>query len=375
MDVPSLAREEEKGIAPRVQIVLRQDAPEACLKPLTFIDTARTRTTGKYARRGMKLGVTVCLLLLVACSAGDEGSASAKAAAAGPQVLVKTAAPASSAQPLPDAPRVNGERAMQYVREVVGFGSRPDGSVAHEKLQAYLRDQLRGIDLQEDSFTASTPAGRFPMRNLIAKFPGSKDGIIVVAGHYDTNYPLKNFVGANDGGSSTGLLLELAKVLRDAPRNGYSVWLVWFDGEEAFQQWSESDSLYGSRHLAEKWEQDGTLKKVRALLLLDMIGDADLNVLRDANSTPWLLDLVHKAAAQLGNQSYFFQSENQVEDDHLPFARRGVPVADLIDLSYGPDNSWHHTPNDTLDKVSPKSLEIVGNTVLETIRLLDSPAR
>ena len=197
----------------------------------------------------------------------------------------------------------------------------------------------------------------------------------MIAGHYDTNYPLKNFVGANDGGSSTGLLLELAKVLRDAPREGYSVWLVWFDGEEAFQQWSDRDSLYGSRHLAEKWEQDGTLKKVRALLLLDMIGDADLNVLRDMNSTPWLLDVVQKAATQLGNQSYFFQSENQVEDDHLPFARRGVPVADLIDLSYGPDNSWHHTSNDTLDKVSPKSLEIVGNTVLETIRLLDSPAR
>jgi Peptidase family M28 len=347
-----------------------QDVLEACLSSLKPRLTRARATT-----RGMKLGVTVCLLLLAACSSGDDGTASAKAPGAAPPALAKAAPAATSAQPLPDAPRVNGERAMQYVREVVDFGPRPDGSAAHEKLQAYLREQLRGIDLEEDAFTASTPVGRFPMRNLIAKFPGSKDGVIVISGHYDTNYPLKNFVGANDGGSSTGLLLELAKVLRDQPRDGYSVWLVWFDGEEAFQQWSDTDSLYGSRHLAEKWERDGTLKKIRAFLLLDMIGDADLNVLRDMNSTPWLLDVVHNAAARLGNQSYFFQSENEIADDHLPFARRGVPVADLIDLSYGPNNTWHHTLNDTLDKVSPKSLEIVGNTVLETIRLLDSPAR
>jgi Zn-dependent M28 family amino/carboxypeptidase len=269
---------------------------------------------------------------------------------------------------------VNADRAMQYVREVVGFGSRPDGSVAHEKLQAYIHEQLKGIDVEEDSFIGSTPVGRFPMKNIIAKFPGKKDGVIVIAGHYDTNYPLKNFVGANDGGSSTGLLLELAHVLRNAPRDGDSVWLVWFDGEEAFKQWSDADSLYGSRHLAAKWQQDGTLKEIRAFLLLDMIGDADLNIMRESYSTPWLLDVVQQAATNLGTQAYFFKSDGYVEDDHLPFAHKGVPVADLIDLSYGPNNSWHHSPEDTLDKVSPHSLEVVGNTVLETIRLLDAAA-
>lgn len=263
---------------------------------------------------------------------------------------------------------------MEHVRTVVGFGSRPVGSAGHQKLQNYLREKLKGITIEEHAFTASTPAGRFPMRNFIAKFPGKKQGIVVVGGHYDTNYPLKNYVGANDGGSSTALLLELAAVLRNQPREGYSIWLVWFDGEEAFKEWSPADSLYGSRQLAEKWQRDGTLKQIRAFLLLDMIGDADLHIMRDRNSTAWLQDVVYKAATRLGKQSYFFREENYIDDDHVPFARRGVPVVDLIDLSYGPNNSWHHTANDTLDKVSPRSLEIVGNTVLETIRLLESAA-
>ena len=139
------------------------------------------------------------------------------------------------------------------------------------------------------------------MRNIIAKFPGKKDGIIVVAGHYDTNLPLpKTYVGANDGGSSTGLLLELADVLRGKQLEGYSVWLVWLDGEEATVHWTDTDSLYGSRHLAQLWQQDGTAKKIKAFLLLDMVGDADLNIDRDLNSTVWLEDLVRDAATRSG---------------------------------------------------------------------------
>jgi len=268
---------------------------------------------------------------------------------------------------------------MQYVREVVQIGSRPVGSAGHKMTQAYVHSKLRGDQVEEDVCTADTPAGQFEMRNIIAKYPGTKDGIIVIAGHYDTNYPLKNYVGANDGGSSTGLLLELANHFRGKKREGYSVWLVWTDGEEAIQKWSPTDSLYGSRHLAAKWQQDGTLKKIKAFLLLDMIGDAvldmigdaDLNIDRDLNSTPWLEDLVYQAAGELGYQSHFFARSTRIDDDHLPFARLQVPVADLIDLDYGYNNVFHHTPEDTLDKLSPASLEIVGNTVLETVRLLD----
>ena len=267
----------------------------------------------------------------------------------------------------------NGARAMQYTREVVAFGARPIGSANHKKLENYILNHLKVDSVEDDAFIADTPDGKFPVRNLIAKFPGTRDGIIVVAGHYDTNYPLRDtgYVGANDGGSSTAILLELANQLRGKKRDGYSVWLVWTDGEEAVRNWSATDSDYGSRHLAEKWEKDGTLKKVKAFLLADMIGDADLNVDRDTNSTPWLEDLVYQAASKLGYQSHFFARKIPIEDDHLPFVQRGVPCADLIDLDYGYGNVFHHTPQDTLDKLSPKSIEILGTVILETIGLLD----
>ena len=202
----------------------------------------------------------------------------------------------------------NAARAMQYTREVVAFGPRPIGSANHKKLESYILAHLKNDQVEDDAFTADTPEGKFPVRNIIAKFPGTRPGVIVVAGHYDTNYPLRNagYVGANDGGSSTAILLELANQLRGKKREGYSVWLLWTDGEEAVRNWTATDSLYGVRHLADKWQKDGTLKNIKALLVADMIGDADLNVDRDTNSTPWLEDLVYQAATQLGYQSHFF---------------------------------------------------------------------
>ena len=268
----------------------------------------------------------------------------------------------------------NSARAMQYTRDVVAFGARPIGSANHKKLENYILAHLKNDQVEEDAFTASTPEGEFPVRNIIAKFPGKRDGVIVIAGHYDTNYPLRNtgYVGANDGGSSTAILLELANQLRGKQREGYSVWLLWTDGEEAVKFWTSTDSLYGTRHLADKWEKDGTLKTIKAFLLADMIGDADLNVDRDSNSTPWLEDMVYQAASKLGYQSHFFARTIPLEDDHLPFVRRGVPSADLIDLDYGYENVFHHTPQDTLDKLSPKSIEIVGSVILETVHMLDT---
>jgi glutaminyl-peptide cyclotransferase len=283
--------------------------------------------------------------------------------------------PASKGRPGQDEhiAHVNAAQAMQYVKQVVAFGPRPVGSAAHAKLEEYLRAHLKADHLEEDSFTAATPAGQMPMRNFIAKFPGTKDGIVVVAGHYDTLYGRNDFVGANDGGSSTGLPLALADFYRARKKlPGYSVWIVLTDGEEAFQHWSASDSVYGARHLAAKWKQDGTAKKIKALLVLDMIGDADLNVDRDQYSTPWLEDLVYAAATRLGYQSHFFGRTLPIEDDHLPFRDVGIPVADLIDLNYGYNNVFWHTREDTLDKLSPQSLQIAGDTVLETIRLIDA---
>jgi Zn-dependent M28 family amino/carboxypeptidase len=166
--------------------------------------------------------------------------------------------------------------------------------------------------------------------------------------------------------------LELANQLKSKPNDGYSIWLVFTDGEEATVNWSAADSLYGTKHLASKWERDGTTKKIKAFLLLDMIGDKDLNVDREGNSTPWLLDVVGRSAQRLGTESYFFKREQVVDDDHLPFQKIGVPVADLIDLNYGFNNLYHHTTEDTLDKLSPNSLQVVGDTVLETIRALNT---
>lgn len=273
-------------------------------------------------------------------------------------------------------PRINSARAIEYVRQIVGMGPRPVGSAVHKRVEDYLLSHLKasGAAVEEDSFEVSTPIGRFPMRNIIGKFPGTRDGIIVIGSHYDTNYGLKNYVGANDGGSSSGLLLELANQLRSqGKREGYSVWLVFLDGEEKIQE-SAQPSEYGSGHLVAKWQGDGTGKKIKAFLLADMIGDAELDIDRDSNSTSWLEDLVYAAASKYGYQSHFFQRTIGVDDDHTPFLKAGIPSADLIDFTYGYNNVFWHTPQDTLDKLSPQSLQITGDTLLETLRLLDRAA-
>ena len=304
-----------------------------------------------------------------------------KVAAQNQSAIAPAATPAAKLSLPPDTgpkPAVDGSSAMQYVKEMVAFGPRPIGSANHKKVEDYLLAHLKGDEVENDTFTADTPEGKFPVHNIIAKFPGTKDGIIVIASHYDTNYPFRNtsYVGANDGGSSSALLLELANQLRGKKRDGYSVWLVWDDAEEAMKPDNEvpflDDSLYGIRHLAEKWEAGGTLKKIKAFLLADMIGDADLNVDRDGNSTSWLEDVVYEAASRLGYQSHFFaRTLPGVSDDHIPFVKRGVPSADLIDFDYGYNDVFWHTTQDTVDKLSPKSLEIVGKTILETIGILD----
>jgi glutaminyl-peptide cyclotransferase len=316
-----------------------------------------------------------CLLAVLAC---DRDKESAQSQTPSPPTAAKTTTPVLN---LPadtgPAPTIDAERAMQYVKDIVKFGPRPLGSANHKKVEELLAAHFKGDEVEDDTFTADTPVGKFPVHNIVAKYPGTKDGIIVVASHYDTNYPLRDtpYVGANDGASSSALLLELANQLRGKPNDGYSVWLVWDDAEEAMKSDTEmpfmDDSLYGITHLAEKWQADGTLKKIKAFLLADMIGDADLNIDRDSNSTPWLENVVYEAATRLGYQSHFFGRNNEVDDDHIPFVKRGVPCADLIDFMYGYNNVYWHTTQDTVDKLSPQSLQVVGSVILETIRIVD----
>jgi Zn-dependent M28 family amino/carboxypeptidase len=286
--------------------------------------------------------------------------------------------------------RFNGQAAYTLTQQFLNVApKRFLGSPGHANAEAFFKDHFKPEiakgHFETDTFTASTPVGLLDMRNYIAKYPGKKDGIIVLVSHYETNYPLHdvNFVGANDGAATSALLVEIGNYLRVHPPQGYSVWLVFDDGEEAIanppynpSQWTSSNSLYGTRHLAAKWSQDGTLKKIKALMVADMIGDKDLNIDKDANSTPWLLDLLQQAAKNTGYSSYVFKNQTAVEDDHLPFQQRGVPVLDIIDLDYGPHtfslpDGYHHTALDTIDKVSAHSLQIAGDLFLEMIRLID----
>jgi glutaminyl-peptide cyclotransferase len=312
----------------------------------------------------------MCFLSLVACSSQKE------AAAAAPPGSTTTPVAAGSveAHDTGPAPSFDSVRAMQYVKEIVAFGPRPLGSANHKKVEDYIHAHLKGDLVEDDDFMVGTSEGKLPVHNIVAKYPGTRDGIIVIASHYDTNWPLRStaYVGANDGASSSALLLEIANQLRGKTRDGYSVWLLWDDAEESMRlPWYDPEALYGVRHLAQQWQDDRTIKKMRAFLLEDMIGDADLNIDHDSNSTPWLEDMIYRSAKRLGYQSHFFGRMNTVDDDHKPFLERGVPSADLIDFEYGYNNVFWHTTDDTVDKLSPKSLQIVGEVTLETVRMLD----
>jgi len=265
----------------------------------------------------------------------------------------------------------NGERAFNDLRQLVELGPRPPGSRALHRAREYISRQLSaaGAEVWHDSFVATTPVGDIPMTNLVGLLHGESPTIVVLAGHYDTaRLDGVRFVGANDGGSSAAFLLEMARVL-SGRKNKLTYWLVFFDGEEALKQWSATDSLYRSRHLAEKLASEGKLTQIKALILVDMIADQRLNVLRESNSTPWLSELVFERARQLGYAGSFSGGAFPVEDDHSPFLCRGVPAVDIIDLT--PFRSYHHTAQDTLDNCSPESLAVVGRVVLAMLASLE----
>ena len=268
------------------------------------------------------------------------------------------------------AANFSGASALEYAKRAVAFGPRPPGSEANRKLAAYIASQVKatGAELIEDAFVAKTPKGEIAMKNIIAKFPGKSGKAIVITGHFDTKlFPGRKFVGANDGGSSTGLLLELAHAMAHQPRVD-DLYLVWFDGEEAIrEEWEGEDNLYGSRHLGERWRKDGTLARIKALINVDMIGDKHLNIKREMQGNARVRDVVWQTAAKLGYQAYFTDETINEDDDHMPFVKMGVPAIDIIDVDYPP---WHKD-EDTLDKISAQSLDIVGTVVQEAIHRLE----
>ena len=286
--------------------------------------------------------------------------------AAGVALLVAaTVAPA--AEPSKAAAPFDGAAALRHVERLVALGPRPAGSLAAAKARAYILAELRaaGVAARIEPFEADTPHGRLKMANVVAALDGRRPDVIMLAGHYDTKWFRDvRFVGANDGGSSAALLIELARRLAARPRE-YTYWVVWFDGEEAREAWSATDSLYGSRFMARELARRAALP--RALVVADMIGDRELGIRREALSTEWLTDIIWAAAARRGEGVHFLPDALSVEDDHVPFLRAGVPSALLIDFDFPP---WH-TPEDTLDKVSARSLGIVGNVLLDALPAIE----
>jgi hypothetical protein len=261
-------------------------------------------------------------------------------------------------------PAFEGRRAFEDLRQLVALGPRPAGSAAISQARTYIKAQLAaaGVAVTEQTWEASTPAGPVRMVNLIARIPGASVNRLAIAGHYDTKrFREFRFVGANDGGSSAAFLIEMARVLR-ARSNPLTIELLFFDGEEAVVEWQGNDHTYGSRHFVAEARRTGTLASLKALILVDMIGDRDLRIKRELNSTPWLTDIIWSAARKR-NQPAFHPDVVQIEDDHLPFIEAGIPAVDLIDFEFP---AWH-APGDTLDAVGAGSLQIVGDVVLTAL--------
>ena len=279
------------------------------------------------------------------------------------------------------APAFDGARALRDVERLVAIGPRPAGSAALARARAYIATELRqaGWRVREQAFPTRAPRGPLTVTNLVAEWPGRRPEIIAVGGHYDTKLFEKfRFVGANDGGSSAALLIELGRVL--APRlraepPSSTRWLIFFDGEEAQVEWSATDSLYGSRAMAAALQASGELSRLRVLILADMIGDRDLVIPRESRSTPWLTEIVWATARRLGLGQHFPDQSQTVEDDHAPFLDAGVAATLLIDLDYGGPpgrNAYWHTPEDTVDKLSAESLRIAGTVILESLPAIEA---
>jgi len=328
--------------------------------------------TDAQVRTRLTLGLTICCMLLaLGCKSGNTEQPAQQpfmSAVAG------SAPPVADESPAPETTGgFDGKRAYEQVAKQLSFGPRPAGSPALAQLQNYLEAELKsyGCSVNTDSFSADTPAGRLPMKNILAKIPGEKAGIILLGTHYDTKR-LDNFVGADDAGSSTGVMLEIARLLCAQKQPGkYAVWIAFFDGEEAVNvEWRDPDNRYGSRQMAAQMATSGDLPKVKAFILADLVGGRKPHFRRDSESTKWLRDFVWGVAARLGYGNVFESPLTDFGgDDHYSFTARHVPSVDIMDLDFTDVPYWH-TPQDTLDKISPKTLAIVGHVILESVHEL-----
>jgi hypothetical protein len=270
------------------------------------------------------------------------------------------------------------DRAFKDLEAIVALGPRPPGSEALARCRLYIKVALAeaGVAVHEYPFTAETPLGSRDMVNLVGVIEGTKEGVILLSNHYDTKYfPNFNFVGANDGASTTAWMIEAARAFGPT-REGRSLWLTWFDGEEALQEWSSTDGIYGSRNFVEHLRASGELDKIKVVINVDMIGDCLLRILGDAHAPSWLGDAVWDTAEGLGYGSHFSDFKQDIQDDHIPFRNAGIPSLEIIDFSYGGSAMDHrknwHTSKDTLELVCPESLQAVADVLHHALPKIDA---
>ena len=324
-------------------------------------------------RSGQFRAVALCCVVvaLVGCKSNADAEKTEKVQ---PPFMSSNAIPpvqiATDALPAEDTSGFDGKAAYDHVAKMVSFGPRPSGSAAIAQTQDYILSELKsfGCTVETDDFSAQTPVGRIAMKNILVKISGERPGIILLGTHYDT-LKKDNFVGADDAGSSTGLMLELARLLC-AKHGKYAVWIAFFDGEEAVQQWSDTDSRYGSREMAAKLAISGDLKNVRAFLLADIVGGKNARIPREMDSTKALSQLVYATAKRLGYGNLFVDEDKGAADDHDSFLSRNVPSVDVIGDFI--NNGYWHTPLDNMEQISAKTLGIVGHVFLETVKALQA---
>ena len=326
-----------------------------------------------------KLALPLCLLMLSFLSTGCPKEERPPTARIGTSDRSREASP----RVVPGAVAFNGERAMDHVKKQLEIGPRIPGSPELAKTREYILRTLKssGLVVKTDEFIATTPFGEKSMVNLTAEVPGESKDVIIVASHYDTKfYKDMQFIGANDPATSVATLLELGRVLgaqQQKPKLTY--WLVFFDGEESFcEDWEQChnpnpanpksplpDNTYGSRHYVDRLREHNEVSRVRALILLDMIGSKNLELGRESMSSRWLQDIVWQTARDLGQGKFFVDRPEGVGgDDHEPFLDAGIDSLDLIQLSSYP--YWHRA-DDTADKVSGQSMKVVGEVVLASL--------
>ena len=281
------------------------------------------------------------------------------------------------------ASEFDGARAWRDLERIVAIGPRPAGTPALESLRVLIEGELRaaGLEPRREAFEADTPAGRIAFANVYADLPAREPGAetVILATHFDTKETSKRFekpfLGANDGGSGTAGLLEIARALARGGPRALTYRVLFLDGEEALLWgWTDAqsrglpkDHTYGSRHHAAELKKSGAAARVRAAIVLDMIGDRDLKLFRDTYSDRRLREIVARAADSLGLAAVVAGRAEEVHDDHLSFLDVGIPSIDLIDLDFGPSNSWWHSPEDTLERCSPDSIAAVGRIVLAAL--------